>query len=139
MTTTYHAVATKSGDWWAIEITSGLPDNMLGVSQAPSLEEVEDVARSVVADLLEIERNEIALRVSVAHPGERKAALLGRDQRSPSVSAPDVTAEISSRPIEPSRNITGLVLVMSTTVEEAPGRGPASITRLRVGNSSATP
>lgn len=79
MTTTYHAVATRSGDWWAIEITSGLPDNMLGVSQARSLEEVEDAARSVVADLLEIEPNEVVLRVSVAYPGEAegRAALPG--------------------------------------------------------------
>ena len=75
MTTTYHAVATKSGDWWAIEITSGLPDNMLGVSQAPSLEEVEDMARSVVADLLEIEPNEIVLRVSVTHPEEAEGSV----------------------------------------------------------------
>ena len=68
MTTTYQAVATKSGDWWAIEITSGLPDNMLGVSQASSLQEVEDVARNVVADLLEIEPDEIDVNVSVARP-----------------------------------------------------------------------
>ena len=65
MTTTYHAVATRSGDWWAIEITSGLPDNMLGVSQVRCLDDVEHVARSVVADLLEIEPNEITLQVSV--------------------------------------------------------------------------
>ena len=67
MTTTYHAVATRSGDWWAIEITSGLPDNMLGVSQARSLDEVEGVAKSVVADLLEVESSEIDVHVSVAH------------------------------------------------------------------------
>ena len=70
MTTTYHAVATRSGDWWAIEITSGLPGNMLGVSQTRSLDEVEDAARSVVADLLEVEPSEIDLRVSVAHTRE---------------------------------------------------------------------
>ena len=75
MATTYHAVATKSGDWWAIEILSGLPNKMLGVGQTRSLEEVEDVARSVVADLLEIEPNEIALRVSVAHPGETEGSV----------------------------------------------------------------
>ena len=75
MTTTYHAVATKSGNWWAIEITSGLPDNMLGVSQAPSFEEVEDAARSVVADLLEIEPNEVALQISVAQPGEPEGSV----------------------------------------------------------------
>ena len=41
----------RSGDWWEIEVVSGLPDNMLGASQARSLEEVEELARSVVADL----------------------------------------------------------------------------------------
>ena len=75
MTTTYHAVATKSGDWWAIEIISGLPDKMLGVSQAQSLDEVEDVARNVVADLLEIDPNEVVLRVSVTHPGEAEGSV----------------------------------------------------------------
>lgn len=75
MTTTYHAVATRSGDWWAIEITSGLPDNMLGVSQARSLDEVEDVARSVVADLLEVELSEIDVRVSVAPAREPEGSI----------------------------------------------------------------
>ena len=70
MTTTYHAVATRSGDWWAIKVVSGLPDNMLGVSQARSLDEVEDVAKSVVADLLEVEPSEVDVRVSVTHSRE---------------------------------------------------------------------
>gem|GEM_PF-5301569 len=49
---TCRLVAMRSGDWWEIEVVSGLPDNMLGASQARSLEEVAGVARSVVADLL---------------------------------------------------------------------------------------
>ena len=79
MTTTYHAVATKSGDWWAIEIISGLPDKMLGVSQALSLEDVEDAARTVIADLLETEPSEVDVRVTVAYAGavERTAAQPG--------------------------------------------------------------
>lgn len=68
MTAVYHAVAIRSGDWWAIEITSGLPDDMLGVSQARSFDEVEDVARSVVADLLEVEPSEVDIRLSVTRP-----------------------------------------------------------------------
>ena len=68
MTKTFDAVATRSGDWWAIEITSGLPKNTLGVSQARSLDEVEDVARSVVADLLEIEPREIDIHLKLIHP-----------------------------------------------------------------------
>lgn len=59
------AVAVQSGDWWEIEITSGLPDNMLGVSQARRLADVEDVARNVVADLLEVEVDDVAVEVEV--------------------------------------------------------------------------
>lgn len=75
MTTTYHAVATRSGDWWAIEISSGLPENMLGVSQVRSLDEVEEVARSVVADLLEVEPSEIDVRVSEAPAREPEGSI----------------------------------------------------------------
>ncbi len=59
------AVAVQSGDWWEIEITSGLPDNMLGVSQARRLADVDDVARNVVADLLEVEVDDVAVEVEV--------------------------------------------------------------------------
>lgn len=59
------AVAVQSGDWWEIEIISGLPDNMLGVSQASRLADVEEVARNVVADLLEVEVDDVAVEVEV--------------------------------------------------------------------------
>ena len=59
------AVAVRSGDWWEIEIVSGLPENMLGVSQARRLADVEGVARSVVADLLEVEVDEVVVEVEV--------------------------------------------------------------------------
>ena len=74
MTTTYDAVATRSGDWWAVEIISGLPDHMLGVTQAMSLGDVEDAARSVIADLLQIEPSKITVRVRVAQPVEAEGA-----------------------------------------------------------------
>lgn len=67
---TYQVVAVRSGDWWEIEVTSGLPDNMLGVSQARSLTEVEDVARSLVADLLDISLDEIVVDVEVGRPSD---------------------------------------------------------------------
>ena len=86
MTTTYDAVATRSGDWWAIEITSGLPDNMLGVSQARSLDEVEDVARSVVADLLEIEPSEIGIHLIIAPTREPDGTIPQPAQPPPSAS-----------------------------------------------------
>ena len=67
---TYGGVAVPSGDWWEIEITSGLPDNVLGVSQARSLAEVEDVARNLVADLLEVNVDEISIEVDVVQPSD---------------------------------------------------------------------
>ena len=71
MTASAHKVAAvRSGDWWEIEITSGLPDDMLGVSQARNLAEVEEVARSVVADLLEVEADEVEVDVEVGRPSD---------------------------------------------------------------------
>ncbi len=61
MTTTYKARTYRSGDWWAIEITDGLPDNMLGVTQTKRLTEAEQAARQVVADLLEVEPDTIGI------------------------------------------------------------------------------
>lgn len=68
MRTTYRAVARKSGEWRAVEITSGLPEGTLGVSQARSLTEVDGAARSLIADLLEINPDEIALDIGVEAP-----------------------------------------------------------------------
>ena len=69
-TKTFRAVAVRSGEWWEIEIASGLPDNMLGVSQARSLAEVEEVARSVVADLLEVDADDVEVEVEIAQPSD---------------------------------------------------------------------
>ena len=68
--TTCRAVAVRSGGWWEIEVTSGLPDNMLGVSQARNLAEVEEVARNVVADLLEIDADDVEVEVEVVQPSD---------------------------------------------------------------------
>ena len=67
---TYEVVAVRSGDWWEIEVTSGLPANVLGVGQARSLTEVEDVARSLIADLLEVSADEVDLDVDVVQPSD---------------------------------------------------------------------
>ena len=66
----YRVVAVRSGEWWEIEITSGLPDNVLGVSQARSLAEVEEVARNVIADLLEIDADDVEVEVEVVQPSD---------------------------------------------------------------------
>lgn len=70
MSTTYDVIATRSGDWWTIEVTSGLPANVLGVSQARRLTEVEDVARNVVVELLEVASAEVELNVLIELPPE---------------------------------------------------------------------
>jgi len=75
MSTTYDVVATRSGDWWAIEVVSGLPNHMLGASQAKRLGEVPDRARSVVAELLEINPDDVRVRIDVELPPEFQAAI----------------------------------------------------------------
>ena len=70
---TCQVVAVRSGDWWEIEVTSGLPANVLGVSQARNLAEVEDVARSLIADLLEVSADDIDVEVEVGQPSDISA------------------------------------------------------------------
>lgn len=70
MSVTYDVVATRSGDWWAIEVVSGLPDNMLGVTQARRLGEVADRARSVVADLLDVDPMDVDVSIEIELPPE---------------------------------------------------------------------
>ena len=65
---TYDVIATRSGDWWAIEITAGLPDDVLGVSQARRLAHVHDVARNLIGDLLEIDPAGVDVSVLVQLP-----------------------------------------------------------------------
>ena len=43
---------------------------MLGVSQARSLAEVEEVARSVVADLLEVDADDVEVEVELVQPSD---------------------------------------------------------------------
>ena len=66
----YRVVAVRSGEWWEIEVTSGLPDKVLGVSQARSLAEVEDVARNLIADLLEVSTDDVDVEVEAVQPSD---------------------------------------------------------------------
>ena len=70
---TYQVVAVRSGEWWEIEVTSGLPDNVLGVSQTRSLAEVEDVARNLIADLLEVSADDVDVGVELVQPTDLPA------------------------------------------------------------------
>ncbi len=76
MTESVYAVeATRSGDWWVIEVVSGLPASVVGVSQARRLNKVPKVARRLIADLLEMDINEVKVDVKVSIPGELAAVL----------------------------------------------------------------
>ena len=68
MGTIYDVIVTRSGDWWAIEITAGLPDDVLGVSQARRLTQVHDMARNLIGDLLEIDPAGVDVSVLVQLP-----------------------------------------------------------------------
>ena len=70
MSTTYDVIATRSGDWWTIEVTSGLPGNVLGVSQARRLTEVHQVSRNLIGDLLEVDPAGVDVSVLVQLPPE---------------------------------------------------------------------
>ena len=65
MSATYDVIATRTGDWWTIEIISGLPDNVLGVSQARRLTGVKDVAWSLVVDLLEVDVADVDINILI--------------------------------------------------------------------------
>ncbi len=68
--TAHEVIATRSGDWWTIEVTSGLPADVLGVSQARRLTEVHTVARNLIGDLLEVEPSDVDVTVVVQLPPE---------------------------------------------------------------------
>jgi hypothetical protein len=71
----YDVVVTRSGDWWVIEVVSGLPENMLGVTQARRLGEVPDRAQSVVSDLLDIDRDNVEVTIEIDLPVELQGAV----------------------------------------------------------------
>ena len=67
---TYEVVATRSGDWWTVEVTSGLPANVVGVSQARRLTEMPAVARNLIGDLLEVDPAMIDVSLLVQLPSQ---------------------------------------------------------------------
>ena len=70
MTRKFTATAHRSGDWWAIEVTSGLPADALGVTQARRLSDVDEATRDVIADILEVEADDVDVDVEVIVPDE---------------------------------------------------------------------
>lgn len=53
---TYHAVAVRDGNWYAIAV-HGLPPHLIGVTQARGLEEGESMTRECIALLLDVDKD----------------------------------------------------------------------------------
>ena len=70
MTSTYSATAHRSGDWWAIEVTRGLADDMLGVTQTRRLGDVEDATRDLIAELTDVDATDVDVDVEVVVPDD---------------------------------------------------------------------
>ena len=70
MNAEYEVVAARSGDWWTVEVTAGLPANVSGVSQARRLTEVPTVARNLIGDLLEVDPATIDVSLLVQLPSD---------------------------------------------------------------------
>ncbi len=74
--TTYKARTYRSGDWWAVEITEGLPADTLGVTQVRRLTNAEQAARDVIADLLDVGADTIDVDLQLDIPVAVKKAQL---------------------------------------------------------------
>lgn len=61
----YRVRAERSGRWWAIEVP-GVPN---AVSQARRIDQLEDMAREVVALLLEVDPDSFDLDIELVSPG----------------------------------------------------------------------
>lgn len=60
---------TRSADWWVLEVISGLPADVVGVSQVRRLTEVDRVARGLISELVQIDPASIELRLDVELSG----------------------------------------------------------------------
>ena len=65
----YKAIATQVPPWWSIDITEGLPANMLGVTQTRHLAEVEQSAREVIGELTEVAPGLVDVEVTIRLDG----------------------------------------------------------------------
>lgn len=65
MTSTYAATAHRSGEWWAIEVTKGLDDNTLGVTQTRRLGDIDNATRELIAELVDTDVDEIDVEVDI--------------------------------------------------------------------------
>lgn len=109
----YEVVATRSGDWWTIEVVSGLPASILGVSQVRRLNKVPKVARRLISELLDSDAVEIEVEVRVSLPDELESAV---DKARQAVSAEDEARTAAARA---RRDAAAALLNANMTMREA--------------------
>ena len=109
----YEVVATRSGDWWMIEVVRGLPENMIGVSQARRLNKVPKIARQLIAELLELDVNDVEIDVRVSMP-DHLEVVVDKARQAAAVEAGAQTAAANAR-----RDAAAALLNANLTMREA--------------------
>ncbi len=109
----YEVVATRSRDWWTIEVVSGLPKSVLGVSQARRLNKVPKIARRLISELLDTDVADIEVEVRVSMPDELESAV-DKARRAASAEAEAHTAAAKAR-----RDAAAALLNANMTMREA--------------------
>lgn len=64
----YRAVAVYCAPWWAIEVTEGLPPHMFAHTQTRRLTAVDRTAREVIAELMEVDPENVDVEVTITVP-----------------------------------------------------------------------
>ena len=65
---TYKVTATPEGKWWVISI-EGLPEGLVGVTQAESEGEIEEMARECIALLLDVDAASFDVKIDKESEG----------------------------------------------------------------------
>lgn len=72
--TKYKGHTVRSGKWWSIEVTEGLPANYSGRTQARRLNDIEKVTADMLSELLEVDVDPADIELSVEAPESVKSA-----------------------------------------------------------------
>ena len=68
---TYRVIARRTGEWWALEV----PDLPGVFSQAKRLEQADEAAREAIAVMLDVEPEEITVKIEPVLPADARDAL----------------------------------------------------------------
>ncbi len=90
----HQAIARKDGRWWTVEVPE------LDVTgQARNLAEVDDVAREIVALVLDVDPGDVCVRTTVGLPGDLQERWQAARLRAARAAAEQVAAAVESRAV----------------------------------------